>query len=258
MKKITAVIIVALIIGVIVALLIFSLCAPNKDETDSSELVASELTYKPVTSESEKYYVVTGAKDKNITDLVIPSYHNNHPVKEIEKKAFADYKIKSVYIARTIEKIGEEAFLRASELVSVTFAENNNLKEIGRSCFRLCDDLLSIDLSSCANLIELPDGAFFQCSDLTYIHLPKNLKIIGRDCFMYTACDYLLMYKKVEEIGINFCRTQSEGMRVYYFGTKDEWKSIELKGYFHYTLYTYSETSSNQSWHFVNGKPVIW
>lgn len=262
-------------------------CSEN-NKTDSEDLVASRLIYQSKYENGERYYAVSGAKNKDIEDIIIPSYHNNMVVKEIAPSAFEDYKnLKSIYVASTIEVVGRNAFNNARSLRDVTIPPNSEIKEfglnafthtaiknifipsslqtIGPFCFDSCHNLNSIDLSSCINLFEISGWAFRHCTSLQFVHLSPNLKVVGESCFADTPnCGYVLMYNQVETIGGGFYKgfiiagQPGTDITVLYYGTREEWETIEFKGYYHYSLWTYSETYKMQTWHFVNEKPVKW
>ena len=284
MKKI--ILFIIMMTSFFMLLLAFSSCSEN-NITDSENLIASSLTYQKKNENGEQYYVVTGAKNKEVVEIVIPSYHNDLIVKEIANSAFEEYaQLKNVYIASTIEKIGNDAFNQAYKLDTISIPENSQLKKIGSQafrytaiknfyfpktlqemddfCFDYCRNLFSVNLEQCNELEVIPDYAFRHCSSLKYVYLSKNIKIIGDGCFNDTACEYVLMYNKVESIGDGFYKgfiitgQWGTGITVMYYGTREEWDLIEFKGYYQYSLYLYSDDYKNQSWHFVDGIPTIW
>ncbi|MCD8041085.1 MAG: leucine-rich repeat protein [Clostridia bacterium] len=75
-------------------------------------------------SDSEDYYIVTGLSS-SVTEVYIPSYYNNLPVKEIADEAFkSNTTITKVEIGRLIEVIGDSAFYGCTALTIVNIPEN--------------------------------------------------------------------------------------------------------------------------------------
>ncbi|MDD4840022.1 MAG: leucine-rich repeat protein [Clostridia bacterium] len=130
-------------------------------------------------------------------------------VVEIGASAFEnDIEVVAVYIAATVARIDEKAFLNCTELNSVVFmafeSETPALTFIGNRAFEGCTKLttislpngvvdvgsyafkgsalVSIDLSNTA-ITELSSNIFEYCESLESIILPANLTVVGNNAF---------------------------------------------------------------------------
>ena len=110
-------------------------------------------------------YAVTNydvEETEDVTDLVIPSYHEGIPVVAIDVEALAGFAtIESVYLPRTLTTIDDGAFAACTALTAVTIPDN--VREIGKV-------------------------AFSYCEKLTDVTLPQNDIRIARDAFDFSAC----------------------------------------------------------------------
>ena len=137
-------------------------------------------------------------------EIVIPDTYNGVAVTQIANYGFDTTNIKSVYIPKSITKIGSWAFSACDMLVEVVFEDGSNLKIIDERAFDRCMKLERIVLPD--GLEYLNDRAFASCSNnLAYCELPSSLKWIGECCFM--SC-----YK---------LKTLS------FRGTKEQWNAID-------------------------------
>ena len=87
--------------------------------------------------------------------------------------------IRAVVIGEGITSIGELAFYKYENVVSVTLS--NTVKEIERFAFSDCTALEMINLGN--GLEVIGDSAFARCESLTSIRMPKSLKVIGEKAF---------------------------------------------------------------------------
>ena len=71
-----------------------------------------------------------------MTDIVIPDYYNNLPVKVIDEYAFMGCnKLERVTIPNTIISINAYAFSDCTSLKAVTFKDNSQLNSIKEGAF---------------------------------------------------------------------------------------------------------------------------
>lgn len=179
------------------------------------------------TDENGISYTATPKENENGFDLKINGLNADHRVnivindrvggngvpydnmvKALPDNMFKDSDIKSVVLSKSVETIGKSAFLDCSNLVSVSFADDSQLKTIGASAFQNDAALESVKLPSgvtnvpsfafakCSNLssVELPEGlteinmfAFQDCSNLAEIAFPSSLAKLGDKAFTGTA-----------------------------------------------------------------------
>lgn len=83
-------------------------------------------------------------KDKGVTEALIPSSYNGLPVTEIYDNGFSNSNVVTVYIPRSIKKIGSRAFYKCKNLVRVIGMEE--VEEIYPSAFAYCEKLNGIIL----------------------------------------------------------------------------------------------------------------
>lgn len=89
------------------------------------------------------YYIVSGIGRATDTDVVIPSYYNNLPVKEIKSSAFEDNTyLTSIIIPNTVTYIGNYAFDGCSSLASIVIPDS--VISIGDSAFSGCSSLTNV------------------------------------------------------------------------------------------------------------------
>jgi len=95
---------------------------------------------------SGTYYICTGTNSVSTQqEMVIPSYYNGLPVKEIaDDSTFAE--AYSLTVMEGIERIGDHAFYALFRLKTVRLP--NSLTYIGQSAFKYCDNLESVYLNT--------------------------------------------------------------------------------------------------------------
>ena len=115
--------------------------------------------------------VITGAKNKKKTKLVIPE-----GVTEIADNAFAGHKhLTEVTVADSVRRIGKGAFSGCPKLTSVKLPEG--LTAISDALFFECRMLSKIDIPKTVTAIG--DQAFDTCTGLKCITLPEDTLSIG-------------------------------------------------------------------------------
>ena len=79
----------------------------------------------------------------------------------------------------TVISIGEEAFLRCSDLTSVEMPDS--VTSIGNDAFSECFSLTSIDIPD--GVTSIGNNAFSMCYDLTSVDIPDSVTSIGNSAF---------------------------------------------------------------------------
>ncbi len=115
-------------------------------------------------------------------------------------------RLTGIEIPATVISIGSFAFDGRSDLITITFAENSQLKSIGDSAFQSCSSLTSIEIpagvtsiehytfNGCSDLANVTfaedsqlttigDHAFRNCTSLTSIEIPASVTSIGDGAF---------------------------------------------------------------------------
>ena len=170
-------------------------------------------------SNGNKYITIAGYNGES-TEVVIPEYISingeNIAVTTIAERAFYNNtSLTSIVIPSSVTSIGSYAFSNCSNLESVTFEDNSQLKTIGSYAFYYCTSLTSIVIPSsvtsiddyafysCFSLESVTFGensqltsigyrAFSGCSSLTSIYIPDSVTTIGR--YAFENCSNLTIY----------------------------------------------------------------
>lgn len=107
------------------------------------------------------------------TELVIPSHVDGVPVTHIEEDAISNDTMKSLYIPWTVVSIGEDAVSESKNLETVTFSEG--LIGIGLGSFGGCPKLKTVTLPS--TLERVGQSGFTACTGLTEVTLNGNADV---------------------------------------------------------------------------------
>lgn len=136
---------------------------------------------------------VAGVKDKDYSgNVIIPNecLINNEKLKVVGIKlnAFAGTKISSVEIGQNIVDIGQNAFLKCTNLIRVDMKNARN-EHIPANCFSGCERLMNISIGN--NVKRIHEKAFFGCSMLEKVELPIATETIAsgafENCYMLRA-----------------------------------------------------------------------
>lgn len=209
---------------------------------DECDNLASITLPDSVTSIGES----TFNRCKSLTSITIPD-----SVTEIGTGAFSECdKLERVVLGNSINNIGAYAFEKCKNLTSITIPKS--VTSIGKSAFWGCEALTSIEIPD--SVVSLGGSAFGKCSNLTTITLSKNLKCID-SAFNYctnlksiiipnsvTCIGSNAFYKcsSLESISIPNSVTSIENSAfyscsrlqdVYYTGSEEQWKQIQISSY---------------------------
>lgn len=172
-------------------------------------------------------------------------------VTEIRKKAFKHAgprkNMKEVVLHNGITTIGEKAFKNCDALVSVTIPDG--VKTMGTYVFENCDSLKSAVIPgslevvadyafyNCLALesVTFEEGvtgigmdAFYNCDKLVSVVLPESMDTLSGYCF--GGCDRLTdiyVNSKLGYINARILEYGASKKNVHYYGTEEEWDSIE-------------------------------
>ena len=158
---------------------------------------AKDENYIPPTTYSEgleyelsndgTYYIVSSIGKCTDTKLVIPSTHENLPVKGIGEEAFYGCSaLTDISIPDSIESIGTYAFSGCEKLKTIILPIK--LKTIGIAAFYYCSALESITIPE--NITSIENITFNGCKSLVSIDLPNSVKTIGNSAF--AGCEALV------------------------------------------------------------------
>lgn len=112
---------------------------------------------------------------------------------------------------------------------STTYTLSDNVTTIGNWAFYGCSNLVDIQIPD--SVTSIGDSAFASCFSLTNIKLPNKLVKISSSQFMYcSALTSISIPKSVNKI-MGFVFYGCDALKdVYYPGTDDDWKKIEIGG----------------------------
>ena len=108
-------------------------------------------------SDDGTFYIVTGIGTEKRNSFVVPSMHNDKPVKEI----------------------GDEAFYKCSSLTGITIPDS--VTSIGNGAFQGCRPLKSITIPD--SVTSIGNYVFWGCLSLTDITIPDGVTSIGNYAF---------------------------------------------------------------------------
>ena len=137
-------------------------------------------------------------------------------------------------------EIGWGVFINCASLEEIVLPVG--LRVLAGEAFRGCDSLKSIDIPD--DITQIGASTFFGCESLRSVVLPRGLEYVGKSAFC--CCANL--------------------DRVYYKGTKAEWRAIEIESgnndLFNADRFYYAETLPDDFeppfWHYEDGKATVW
>lgn len=107
--------------------------------------------------------------------------------------------LRHLVIPEGVRSIGEKAFSRHSEIISVSFPES--LEKIGALSFYMCHELQKVSVPKNVKIIKA--SAFQGCNSLTEVKLNKGLMVIESHAFSYTEISKLDLPESVRALGDN-------------------------------------------------------
>ena len=161
--------------------------------------------YSPISQFNCRIYGYTDSK----TDVVVPNKLSTYTVLEIADYAFLNNTaIENISFsnAKSIDVIGEFAFMGCTSLTSVNIS--SNISEIKGQTFQNCTSLTEFTVPNSVGTIS--DFSFAGCTSLEKVVIPKTVKNISAKAFL--NCDKLTIFgytnsyaeTYAEENGINF------------------------------------------------------
>lgn len=157
----------------------------------------------------------------SLTNVTIPE-----SITSIGAFAFNDCSsLTNITIPNSVANIGDAAFQSCSSLTDITIP--NSVTSIGSHIFNKCTSLTGIDILG--NITVIDNGAFSECSSLTSITIPDSVTAIEANAFSY--CDNLTSINlpdsltSIGDYAFSDCEKLAD---VYYAGTEEQWKKIEI------------------------------
>lgn len=118
-------------------------------------------------------------------------------LKEIGRLAFAETALRLVFIPASVQKIGSVAFLDCKKLLSLSFAEDANLRCVGMAAF-YGTGVRFVQIPSSLAVI---DAGLFSHSRIRSVYIPESVVTIEKSAFSYTRLESVLIPKSVKLIG---------------------------------------------------------
>ena len=156
---------------------------------------------------------------KNLESAPLPD-----KLKEIDNFAFYHCeKLKAVDLPKNLKKLDFSAFDSCFSIKSVVIPAS--LREIGGQAFVFCFSLSSLVIEEGVKVIG--GYAFQGCDNLKTVLIPEGVTKVEWYAFSVTAIENLSIPSTVTSIGEAAFRL-AENAHVYYNGSEEEWKNIEI------------------------------
>ena len=169
------------------------------------------------------YFALISAKDG------VESIEINDETVIIADSALAIYSLATVSGGESVKYVGDSAFAYARELSCVEIFDT--VVEIGENAFSRCVSLENISFGD--QLTEIGEAAFSYCTGLAYLKLPSGIEEIKENAF--SSCNSLktiILDKSLKTIGKNAFYGLPDTAKIYYKGSLEEWRLIELNSNF--------------------------
>lgn len=156
------------------------------------------------------------------TNLNIPE-----GVESIGKTAFWATNVEKVHLPSTIKAIGNGAFNRCDDLISINIPAG--VEVIEENAFRRCESLKEVEFAKISKL-HCIDESVFRHSGLEKITLPEGIKTIREGAF--GECYFLTRIGLPESLTTIMSGAISGSQffkRITYAGTKEQFKKITLE-----------------------------
>ena len=237
--------------------------------------------------DSSEEYVITGLKDDNVADIIVPDYvtaiadnaflTNSY----IETVKFAEgskcqsigmyafqycENLKSAELPASLQSLSYCLFYGCMSLESITFAENSQLETICGGSLHDCYALERIKFPSSVKIIE--SAAIQGCTSLKEVTFEQGSRLQTVESFNFALCpnlEILVLPQGLTDIGIANDSYPKTIDKIMYCGNETQWNAIsgtaDMTNQTGATIYYYSETkpaSAGNYWHYVDGVVKIW
>ena len=163
--------------------------------TNNEKLSNAKLLIIEEKEENNKIGNYAFANCINLTNVKIPS-----SVKTIGEEAFFKSGITSIEIPNRVTSIEIGAFELCTDLISVIFEKNSQLKTIRNGAFYNCRGLTSIEIPN--RVTSIGNSAFHGCSSLTNVVIPNRVTSIGNSTFEFcSSLTNVVIQNSVTSIG---------------------------------------------------------
>ncbi len=199
----------------------FYYCKKLKTIVLSSKNPAFTLDESGVLYNKDKTELMLFPAKSSVKEYTLPE-----TVTKIWSYAFAyNSTLKSVTVNEGVTEIGEYAFHCCKGMTTLSLPQS--LETIGQSAFRACTKLQSAVIGE--KVKRLPTYTFAYCTRLKEVTLPKGLETISSKVFYECFAIEEIVIPNVKSIGYYALGTMESLKRVYFMGSKDEWKAATSK-----------------------------
>ncbi len=145
---------------------------------------------------------------------------------EYKKNAGSVVSIPAMIDGRQVTSIGEKAFYSSGGMV-IEISIPEGVKHIGNEAFSFCGGLTKISIPD--SVTSIGEGVFNACGQLTEIIIPENLNSIEKQLFQRCRkLENITIPLSVTNIGENAFKDCIGLKDVYYSGTEEQWKAIQI------------------------------
>lgn len=183
-------------------------------------------------------------------DLTLPAADaDGAAIQAVNDNAFSgNTAIQSVVIPDSYVCLGWSAFAGCTGLSSVVLPDG--MVRIGSSAFSNCSALTAIDLP--ASLTSVEQSTFFYCEKLTRVEIPDGVTSIGNSAFWgCSGLTSIAIPASVTTIDYGAFMGCTGLTDVYYGGTADQWKAIQINN-----NQNYNDALLNAAVHYGSDAPA--
>lgn len=166
---------------------------------------------------------------------------------KILEEQYKDVSAFAIILPPELKEIGQLAFLNSFIKTAVI---PNNVTDIGMAAFESCSKLINVKIGNGVNLID--QFAFSDCNHLKSIIIPNNVKTLKRSIFLRcssmeeavigngiieipnaifmdcTSLSKITISSAIQNVGENAFSGCSALSDVYYGGTEEQWRAIDV------------------------------
>lgn len=190
--------------------------------------IPSSLNGAPVTHLGSELF----ANRNDIETIIVPD-----GVAVIEQYVFFKCKhLKTLFLPKTLKRIGEGAFGAAHSLTDIVIEGDNDTFVVSQGCIfskdmrwiYACPGGYKGDFHLPNETISVGKKAFWFCENIKFIDLGDGIRFINNDAFgSCTVLDTIIVPKTIEKIG-DYAFNGCKDLRIIaYTGTPEEWAKVQ-------------------------------
>ncbi len=187
-------------------------------------------------------------------EITIPATIEGYPVTSIGESAFYECKkLSGVTVPDTVTEIGRCAFMNCKNLIRITlpdsierigtdafygtmysgfegYYDDQGVLYIGNHLITAIPEKLKGEYKIKEGTICIADEAFDRCNSLTSVIVPDGVRNIGKTAFNSSnpCIESFVLPKSLESVFEDSFYGRTTPCEVYYAGTEEDWKKIEI------------------------------